>query len=80
MNRPEGWETKRDRELLALGHKFVDSDEAMDASVLYEAGADAMLKSLRETGFHINIGQIVEIEGKKISATKNQTLVLIPDD
>ena len=44
-----------------------------------EAGADAMLRALRDTGFRITIGQVLEIEGTKIKATKNQTLVLIPD-
>lgn len=45
-----------------------------------EDGADAMLVALRVAGFHITIGQILEIEGKKIKVTKNQTLALIPDE
>jgi len=81
MWRPkEGWEKERDQWLNIVGGKFADSGEVMEASVIYEAGADALLKGLRADGFHIMAGQILKIEGKKIKATKNQTLVLIPDD
>lgn len=45
-----------------------------------ESGASAMLVALRESGHHITIGQTLEIEGEKIVATKNVTLVLIPDE
>lgn len=48
MWRPkEGWVTERDLELNALGGKFADSGEIMDVRVLYEAGADAMLKAVK---------------------------------
>lgn len=48
--------------------------------VQFERGASALLRALREDGYHIDTGQVLEIEGQKITATKNQTLVLIPDD
>lgn len=49
MWRPkEDWEKKRDYWLNTVGGKFADSGEAMEASVIYEAGADAMLKELKE--------------------------------
>jgi len=47
---------------------------------VYEASADALLGALRKAGFHITTGQTLEIEGKYITATRNQTLALIPDD
>ena len=46
----------------------------------YESGADEMLKAVRAEGIHICVGQILELAGEKIKATRNQTLVLIPDE
>ncbi|MBA7558405.1 hypothetical protein ES708_00008 [subsurface metagenome] len=42
MWRPkDDWEKNRDYWLNTVGGKFADSGEAMEASVIYEAGADA---------------------------------------
>lgn len=56
MWRPEKeeWEKERDQWLNTVGGKFADSGEIMEASVLYEAGADAMLNSLTSQGRYIN--------------------------
>lgn len=49
MWRPkEDWEKERDYWLNTVGGKFADSGEAMEASVIYEAGANAILKALKE--------------------------------
>ena len=66
MYRPEGYEELR--------QQIVIRCEGCEKHV------DVMLEALKTTGFHIAIGHVLEIEGVKIVATKNQTLVLIPDD
>jgi len=60
--------------------KLLKGDIPAALILFAEAGADALLKALRSEGVHINIGQVLELEGEKIEATKNQTLVLIPDE
>ena len=45
-----GWDKKRDQWLNSVGGEYADSGEVMEASVIYEAGAEAILKALKDRG------------------------------
>lgn len=79
MHRPKGWDATEIAKPIKKGEQQGTWVSQLDVE-LVEAGADAFLTALRADGFHILEGQTLEIEGEKIKATKNQTLVLIPDD
>jgi len=60
----EGWEKERDQWLNIVGGKFADSGEVMEASVIYEAGADVMHEAdVEEIEKHF-VGKKVWHEGR----------------
>ena len=77
MHRPKDWKNPH------LGFKHYHESpnkSAGEVAEIYEAGADAMLKALLADGFHIQVGEIFQVDGTPIKTTVNQTWVIIPDD
>jgi len=61
--RPEGWENPYPQEGEEVGTYWTE--------LVFEAGADAMLKALREMGEH---GSVI------VNGNQAQIIVIIPDD
>lgn len=79
--RPKDWEKARDEWLNRVGGEYADSGKVMEASIIYEAGAEAMLEALEKTGSYFpcdSNGATVHLPPFRI--TQSSTVVIIPQD
>ena len=68
MDYKEVWNSKKPEEI------------GIQENEMWELSGKSLLEALITDGFHVDIGQVIEIEGVKIKATSSQTIVIIPDD
>lgn len=75
--RPDNWDVI---EIIKELRRHLPDNRMPTLTETLEGGADALLKAQRVEGFHITVGTIIKVEGHDIKATKNHTLILIPDE